>query len=485
MNPVESTPLVRSVAALLIVVAVAGSIGRILSVARVYEPNLFRAEGDQESPLGSWPKTRPEPMPTLGANDRSRWDTVRALVDEGTYCIGHRETEEGPDGKPVDRDRGIVTEDGWGTIDKILLNKHDFYSSKPPLLPTLVAGEYWLLRHGLGWSITKDRFWVVRTILLTFNALPFGVLLILLYRLFERHGVSDWGRLFLLATAAFGTFVSPFLVSLNNHTPATCCVLFALYPALTGPPSLGRAALSGFFAGLAAATELPAASFVAALMVLWVLRGSWKTLPGFLVAASLPIVALLVTNHLAIGQWSPAYGEFGGEQYEFKGSHWVRDPSKRLQGIDWAGEKESSAIYAFHLVLGHHGLFALTPVFVLGLAGVGWARNRAGLEGPAGVAIFTLAITVVVVGFYVLIVGPRSHNYGGWTAGPRWLMWLTPLFLVGAIPTADALSRRRLGRALGLALLAVSVFSASYPTWNPWRHPWLYNLLTEYRLIQY
>ena len=72
-------------------------------------------------------------MPTFGANDRSRWDTVRALVDHGTYAIGERESDPATGGY---RDTGIVTEDGWKTIDMVLHpQRQKFCSSKPPLLP--------------------------------------------------------------------------------------------------------------------------------------------------------------------------------------------------------------------------------------------------------------------------------------------------------------------------------------------------------------
>ena len=65
-------------------------------------------------------------------------------------------------------DHGIVTEDGWQGIDKVLHpGELKFYSSKPPLLPTLVAGEYWLLKKLFGWSIVQERWQVVRVILLT------------------------------------------------------------------------------------------------------------------------------------------------------------------------------------------------------------------------------------------------------------------------------------------------------------------------------
>jgi hypothetical protein len=494
MTPANDTTQIRRWAyALMITVAVAGVCGRILSIARVYEPSLFRAEGESDSPYGEWPKTRPEPMPTLGANDRSRWDTVRALVDQGTYVIGHHEIDE-KTGKP--KDLGIVSEDGWGTIDKVLKpGTSDLYSSKPPFLPTLLAGEYWLLKTSFGWSITVDRYLVVRTLLLSFNALPFLIYLWLLGRLLDRFGITDWGRMFLMATACFGTLITPFLVSLNNHTLAACLALFAVYlTLLKSPGSLSRgnlhAAAAGLFSSFAACIELPAASLVAGLFLVWVMRQFWPAVLCFVLAALIPVAGFLLTNKLAIDQYLPAYGEFGGEWYEYEGSYWKVDPAKPKQGIDWASEKEGRADYAFHLMLGHHGLFSLSPVFILSLGGMGFAligfvqatRLYAGLTW---VALLTLVITLVVLAFYIFYVPDRSRNYGGWACGARWLLWLTPLLILSAVPAVDWLGTRRWGRGLGYMLLAFSVLSASYPAWNPWRHPWLYNLFTEMKWINY
>src|SRR5438132_634490 len=186
----------RTIYALLITIATGAVAGRIIAVTRVYEPYLYRNEDDPNDQRPLWPRTRPAPMPTHGDNDRSRWDTVRALVDNGTYVIGHRDIDpavgastmgllgtplgQGPflatsaliPGRTNYVDRGIITEDGWKTIDKVLRpDTHDFYSSKPPLLPTVVAGEYWLLKHSFGWSITEHLWEVVRAILLTVNGL--------------------------------------------------------------------------------------------------------------------------------------------------------------------------------------------------------------------------------------------------------------------------------------------------------------------------
>jgi hypothetical protein len=97
--------------------------------------------------------------------------------------------------------------------------------------------------------------------------------------------------------------------------------------------------------------------------------------------------------------------------------------------------------------------------------------------------VLSLFVSLAVIVFFTTLVGTR--NYGGWTSGPRWLFWLIPLWLLALLPAADRLAESRPGRGVGLALLTVSVFSASYPAWNPWRHPWLYNLLDSMELIPY
>src|SRR6266403_6304507 len=106
MNPnAEPLHLRRLVYTLLITVAAGIVAARIVSVARLSDPGLYRAENHPEDTLHNpWARTRPEPMPTHGDNDRSRWDTVRALVDNGTYAIGDRDPARiGSDNKYGDR----------------------------------------------------------------------------------------------------------------------------------------------------------------------------------------------------------------------------------------------------------------------------------------------------------------------------------------------------------------------------------------------
>src|SRR5690348_11902053 len=82
----------RLACTLLIVVAAAAAAGRVLSTERVYEPHLAPPPDLQsDKRYQAWPPTAPRAVPTFGSNDRSRWDTVRALVDEGTFVIGRHD----------------------------------------------------------------------------------------------------------------------------------------------------------------------------------------------------------------------------------------------------------------------------------------------------------------------------------------------------------------------------------------------------------
>jgi hypothetical protein len=88
-------------------------------------------------------------------------------------------------------------------------------------------------------------------------------------------------------------------------------------------------------------------------------------------------------------------------------------------------------------------------------------------------------VSLVCLAFY--IARPQvDRNYGGMTSGLRWMFWFAPLWLVALLPAADRLATSRIGRGVGLVLLALSVMSVSYPTWNPWTHPWLWNLFTYF-----
>jgi hypothetical protein len=405
--------------------------------------------------------------PFLSANDRSRWCTVRALVEPDMHV----------EGAPYAIDK-VIQDPNWDTIDMV---KHDghLYSSKPPLMATLMAGLYWVVYHITGMSLASHPFIVGRIMLVIINVIPLAIGFILLARLVERFGTTDWGRLFVMAAATFGTFLTTFAIVINNHLIAAVCAIVAVYFAepiwQSDQKRIRYFVLVGFFGAMMAACELPALALFAAISLALLCKAPRQTLLGFVPAAVLVAAAFFATTWIAHGTFAIPYMHCGtcdnwydytyqrnGKEIE---SYW-RNPT----GID-VGE-ESQAVYALNVIVGHHGIFSLTPIWLLTVAGIFiglWpGRNRRFRQW----AMLVGGVSLVCILFYIF--RPQcQRNYGGMTSGFRWVFWLTPLWLLTMLPAVDFMSKRRWTRVLTLALLNISVYSATYPTWNPWTNPWI------------
>jgi hypothetical protein len=356
------------------------------------------------------------------------------------------------------------------------------YSSKPPLLPTLMAIPYAVMYKASKGklSLEKEPFLVVRTTLILCNLLPLVFSMFLIARLIDRFGTTDWGRLFSVAFVCFGTFLSTFSVTLNNHSPGMVCVTIAFYCAVRiayDQEKRWRYYLAaGFFGAFAFACDMPALLFCI-LIGLWLLCYQFRrTLFLFLPAALLVAGAFFATNYIAHKTVLPAYSQQDWYFYNYEREGKVR-PSYWMNpaGID-KGEPNQND-YIFHATVGHHGLFSLTPVWALSFIGLGvWLFNRRYWS----LSLIILFTSAVVFAFYMLLP-LELRNYGGHTSALRWLFWLAPLWSVALVAAADLFSRLFLCRLVALLCLFVSVMSATYPVWNPWSMPWTYNLLQYVR----
>lgn len=406
---------------------------------------------------------------SLGENDRSRWLTVRALVDEGTYSIGKRGKNETGKGY---KDSGIMMERYWSTVDKVLdPSSNLFYSSKPPFLSTIVAAEYWVLKNYFGLSIVHEPKIAIGIILCTINLLPMLIYLLLMRGFFCRFAKNDWTQLFLLCAAAFGTFIPSFLTTLNNHTMGAFALTSGLYfffkiwiDKKTLPMHF---ASCGFFFSLLICFELPAIALsLAIFLALWLISPG-QTIRYFTTGMVLPLIFFLATNYLAVGTLIPVYEKFGSEWYSYAGSWWSHP-----RGIDAGGD--SLPLYTFHTLFGHHGFFSLTPIFFLSL----WSMRETLIivknhrSHMKKMTIMTIIISLVIFLFYAL----KTNNYGGGNVGLRWFFWLIPLWLLVSIPGIDQLYEKKGMKMLCLVLLYFSIFSAFYHFINPWGHPWLYEV---------
>ncbi|MEL7496802.1 MAG: hypothetical protein AAFN77_04285 [Planctomycetota bacterium] len=490
--------------------------------------------------------------PFYSANDRSRWATIRALGDDETYIID----------SVIFADEEIR----WDTIDKVRHlgedGKFHFYSSKPPLMPTILSGLYRVVHQFTGWTLRDDTSAVVRTMMLLFNGGGWFLFLYFCASLINAIPVRDWTRYYVLACAGFGTFLSTFAISLNNHLPAAICVMAALYYVAEiwrreQAPSW-MYALCGLFSSLAVANELPALSFLAFAGLFCLLKSYRQTLTSFLVPILLVTSGFFYTNYLAHGTFSPAYahrsdgnveatatGAFADELndgrfpkelqevaknafefslpvveqdgwpstpdeinrwvvrdqigstqfaiqnvsgsdeytihawknwYDYPNSYWSKTNDAKKSEVDRG--QASIEVYAFHLFFGHHGIFSLTPIWLLAFAGMVALAGGIKLAGRfqmKWLGWMALAITAAVILFY-LRRPEMDRNYGGVTSGLRWVFWLAPIWLACMLPVVDWLASSKWGKAVCYVLLLASILSAGYSADNPWVQPWLYEI---------
>lgn len=437
---------------LVIVVAASTSLARIMTISA----SFTHGRGANKQTIRS---------PMLSANDRSRWCMVWSLEERGTFRIDE-----------------ILKEPGWYTIDHLYYKDEHFYSTKPPLLQTLVAGLCWVIKQTTGRTLLNDTHNVVHFVLFVVNWLPMLVSLALMVQIAERYARTDWAKLFLVIAAAAGTFLTTFLVTFNNHSVAASCILFSIYAALRildGERAAWLYLVAGFFASFAGCCELPAFLFALVIFLMLLRASPAEAARFFLPAAVVPLAAHLITNYLETGGLAPFYAYFGTPYYNYelngKPSYWA-NPAGIDRGLD------SFPVYLLNMVIGHHGILSLSPIFILTVAGWFLLRRKE-VQELRGVLMLTAGLTLVTLAFY--LTQTKNYNYGGVTSGLRWMFWLIPLWLIGLIPALDRWSEQRWFRWTCAALLAVSVFSASWANNNPWQHPWLFVLLEQWGWINY
>ena len=457
----------------------------------------------------------------MGANDVSRWCTVWSLLERGSYviddCPWRFETQD----KVYRAPKNAALVDGGPPV------KH-YYSSKPALLPTLIAAILYPVRKATGvpldavvlqpratrWTQHPDPSsplkvkgvletppepvrWPVyvfylKPIVILCNVIPFAVYLTLFARVLDRAAGNDWAWFFAISAAAFGTYLLPFNQTLNNHTIAAYSGFFAVYPFLRiwdqEQATPWRFAAVGFFAAFATTNELPALALFASLGGCLLIHYPRKTLLYFTAGAAVPLVAFAAAQYAVFGEFKLAYESFGGEEYLYEGSFW-KTP---LELDAFNDHPEPYSVYLLHMTLGHHGFFSLTPVFLFSLWGAirliwqGGFRSCGLFRRPpqspplAIIAWITLLVTAVLLAFYTW--NPKARNYGGSTQGLRWLFWIIPLWMLLLARGVEGGGASPLARRLALLALVVSAVSVGYAMRNPWTHPWILDAMEHLNL---
>lgn len=383
----------------------------------------------------------------MAVNPASRFAVMEALVEHGTFAIDD-------------------TALGSRTVDKVQWEGR-MYSSKPLLLPVLLAPAYAAVRALTGEGFSEATYPTVRRMRLPSAVLPWLASMLLWIALVGRLTADAGERAVLSIAMIVGGLPTAYASHLDNHSFAFLALLAMAVSGrgiATAPDQVPSAsvALAGFCGGAAIAFDLGATPIVGGLglWAAWTLRGRPAAVAAL--GASVAFAPLCQTGiqFALTGQLKPFYLLPGA--YDYPGSYWRRP-------IEFDALTEPLPVYAFHTLLGHHGLFSVSPWLLLGLPWLIQREPEQRMESLRRAAVFTLA---VVIGYYLL----RTNNYGGRCVGMRWWMVVHPILGVGAVRTVTRYDLLRRAPVLLGVLVALSAVSAITGAVNPWEEGWVYAL---------
>ncbi len=379
------------------------------------------------------------------ANTGSRYATIESLVDHGTYSINESQYVF--------------------TIDKMKVGD-DFISSKPPTLPTYGAGVYWLFQRITGFKISKNEGPVVWFVSLCTGWLAHVVFLIYLYRLSKLLMRRQLAIIGTVAAGGFAYLGVGYATAINNHSIAAALGVVGFYYAVRvrrgADAKVLHWVLSGLSFGVMTAVDLTSGAFMLAGFI-YLASYDWRRTLLYFAPTLLPGVVLhQALNYSITGSMVPTY--LNGDLKDFAENYFRH----RRGGID--ALKEPKYIYAFNVLLGHHGLFSMTPIYLFS----GWElvaalkRRRALPE-----VLFVVGVVTTFLGFYIF----RSTNYGGWCVGMRHLVPIMPMLVLAFGLWLERVQLNRWLWGAVLAAFAVSSFNVQDGLTSPFQfsvwHNWL------------
>lgn len=380
-------------------------------------------------------------VPHLPVNPASRYAAIEALVDHGTWAID---------------DTSLLR----STVDKVSWNGH-FYSSKPPLLPLLLSPFYALWRLATGSGFSDDAYATAAWMRIFSGLLPWLIGCAAASALLDRFVREPVARILGFTAWAAASLATGYAAHLDNHTWAVAAILVgavALAPVVDDDPDAARPTLAGISFGLAFAFDLGAGPTVGMLGLAYVVScvrsGHRRDAIAFAIAAIAPVAGQALIQWQIAGTPKPFY--LLDEAYDYPGSYWNRM-------VEFDALDEPKAVYAFHSLFGHHGLFSVTPWLLAGAVGLA-SRLDAPLErGVRAAAVFALVFTIA---YYV----QRTNNYGGRCVGMRWYLVLHPTLWCGFVLGLDRTPAWRRPAALVVLsmLVAFGAISAMHAMINPW-----------------
>jgi hypothetical protein len=292
---------------------------------------------------------------------------------------------------------------------------------------------------GSGISTDKVRAFIIQMLItLVTVVLPTALGALALYALLRRGGTTDPTASALTLAYGLATPIAAYGGNFYSHA-LVASLLVVAWAVSSLPFAPARAVLIGLLLGWAVISEYPTA--LPAMMIGLAAAWSWRRpgALGWLALGGLPPVLLLALYDLH------AFGTLLPTGYEHS-ALWQQQHQTGFLSITYP---HLEALWGLTFGL-YRGLFVRAPWLLLALPGyvIWWRSAQARIQWWVA-----LLAPLSVLLFY----GSSAMWWGGFAAGPRYIVVIVPFLVLAAAPAANYLWRRIVGRSALLFLIVLSL----------------------------
>jgi hypothetical protein len=366
-----------------------------------------------------------------GWNQNSRFDLVRAVVEQGTFVIDRYQHNTGDDS----------VRDGH------------YYCDKAPGASALCVPVYWLTYRlsGAPDPVSSNWLaWAVWIAIVLAIGTPSAMAATFLARLAVRFGLSVPAAYGLALLAGLGTMMLPYSTLLYGNQLAGSLMTIALAllveirQGVSATPR--RMLIVGALLGYAAATEYPAVLIGGPIALYgWHVAG-WRNSRFAVIGGSIPMVLLLAYHWVSFG--SPF-------AFPYDYSVWPTPHTGWFMGI---GVPRSDALS--NVLFGaYRGLFNTTPWLLAAVPGAVVLLRKHRIEA---------IVCIWAVLAFLWLNSSIPPWDGGWAAGPRYLVPMLPFLslLAGSVflrerPEQQPAQRSSLHLVANVLFMVLAVFSVA------------------------
>ena len=373
----------------------------------------------------------------VSSNEFSRWVLAVAIVDFHTV-----------EATPVVTSTHTRMED-LATVDGRL------YSNKAPGGALVGLPAYVIARAIVGPPSPHNMRATLNAMRLLGSTVPAILLALWLGVVARRFGCNEERATFAVTAMLFGTPLFAYGLLFFAHA-LSAFTLFGTFALLFSTEARGprpEAWWAGVLIGIAVLSEYPSA-IPAAILVLCALPRLRVAGTLRVIAGGLPFAILLgIYNKLAFGS-----------VFTLSSAHEVDANIRELASRGLFGVGLPSPEYLMRLLLDpSKGLFVLSPVLLIALAGIRGAWKAMPRPAFSALIVTPLSILLTFAGY--------PNWFGGWTVGARYLVAAVP-FLAVLIAFAAATSIEAL--LLGASVTVIAIVSLVFPFVAPdYPAPWI------------